>query len=146
MNSMILYEKPLSTLSNLFNEFFNDGFYFNGSREIEKGSWPRVDITEENDAYLIKADLPGVEKKDIKITIDDGVLTISGERKNEKKEFKKGTYNYYERSFGSFIRSFALPENIDQTKVDAHYTNGTLELTLKKSEVSKPKAIEVKVD
>ena len=82
----------------------------------------------------------------IKITVEDGVLSISGDKKEEKREKKKGRYCYYERSYGSFYRSFGLPENVDEKDINATYKNGLLELKLKKTEKAKPKAIEVKVD
>lgn len=146
MNSLIRYEEPVYTLSNWFDDILNDGFFFNGGREVVRHQWPKVDITENDNDYVVHADLPGLEKKDIKITIENGVLTISGEKKNEKKERKKGRYYYYERSYGNFCRSFALPENVDEKSIAANLKNGLLELTIKKAEKAKPKAIEVKVD
>jgi HSP20 family protein len=106
---------------------------------------PRVDIVEDENEYLIKADLPAVDKKDVKVTVDDGVLTVSGERKPEKKEEDGKTYHRVERVYGSFTRRFSLPENVDGTKVRAEYKNGELELHLPKAPEAKPKTIEVKV-
>lgn len=146
MNSLIRYEEPVVTLSNIFDDLFNDGFFFNAGREITRNRWPRVDIVENNDNYTIHADLPGLEKKDINITVENGVLSISGEKKQEKKEKEKGRCYYYERSYGSFHRNFALPENVDEKIISANYKNGLLELTIKKTEKAKPKAIEVKVE
>jgi HSP20 family protein len=146
MSALIRYEKPVFTLSNLFDYYFSDGFFFNGGREIVRHQWPEVDIEEHDDAYVLHADLPGLEKKDIAITVENGVLTISGEKKQEKKDRKKDRYYYYERSYGSFCRSFALPENVDGKNISATYKNGLLELAIKKSEKAKPKAIEVKVE
>jgi len=146
MSALIRYEKPVFTLSNLFDDFFNDGFFFNGGREIVRHQWPKVDIVENENDYVLHADLPGLEKKDITIKIEDGVLTISGDKKQETKDRKKDRYYYYERSYGSFCRSFALPENIDEKRIAANFKNGLLELTIKKTEKAKPKTIEVKVD
>lgn len=112
---------------------------------ISPAEWvPRVDIAETDNAYLIKAEIPGVNKEDVKITIDDGVLTVSGERKEEKEENNKKLHRV-ERFYGTFSRSFTLPDNVDETKIDAQFKDGVLTLTVPKTEKAKPKAIEVKV-
>jgi len=105
---------------------------------------PLVDIAEDEKEYVIKAELPEVRKEDVKLTIQDDVLTISGERKSEKEE-KGKKYHRVERAYGSFLRSFTLPEDADGTKVSADYKDGVLKVHLPKSEKAKPKAIEVKV-
>jgi HSP20 family protein len=105
---------------------------------------PLVDITEDEKEYLIKAELPEVKKEDVKLTIQDNVLSISGERKYEKEE-KGKKYHRVERAYGSFMRSFTLPEDADGSKVSAEYKDGVLKVHLPKSEKAKPKAIEVKV-
>lgn len=112
---------------------------------ITVAEWsPLVDITEDEKEYVIKAELPEVKKEDIKLNVQDDVLTITGERKYEKEE-KGKKYHRVERSYGSFLRSFTLPENADGTKVSAEYKDGLLMVRLPKSEKSKPKSIEVKV-
>jgi len=146
MSALIRYERPVFPLSKFFDEFFDDGFFFNGSREIVKNRWPKVDIVENESDFTIHADLPGLDKKDIKVSVENGVLSISGEKKEEKKEKEKGKYYYYERSYGSFSRSFALPENVKEKDISANFKNGVLELVLKKSEKVMPKEIEVKVE
>ena len=146
MNSLIRYERPVFTLSNFFDDVIEDGFFFNGSREVVKHQWPKVDIVENEKDFVIRADLPGLEKKDIKVSVENGVLSISGEKKEEKKEKEKGKYYYYERSYGSFNRSFALPETVKEKDISATFKSGVLELSLKKSEKVKPKEIEVKVE
>jgi HSP20 family protein len=105
---------------------------------------PLVDIEESEKEYLIKAELPEVKKEDVKLSVRDEVLTISGERKSEKEE-KGKKYHRVERCYGSFLRSFTLPEDADGTKVSAEYKDGMLRIHLPKSEQAKPKAIEVKV-
>lgn len=105
---------------------------------------PLVDIEESEKEYLIKAELPEVKKEDVKISVQEDVLTISGERKSEKEE-KGKKYHRVERCYGSFARSFTLPEDADGTKVSAEYKDGVLRIHLPKSEKAKPKAIEVKV-
>lgn len=105
---------------------------------------PLVDITEDDKEYLIKAELPEVKKEDIKLTVDEDVLTITGERKIEKEE-KGKKYHRVERAYGSFMRSFTLPEDADASKVSADCKDGLLKVHLPKSEKAKPKSIEVKV-
>jgi HSP20 family protein len=117
-----------------------------GSHEImTTGDWaPRVDIAETDEAYIIKAEVPEVKKEDVKIVVDSGVLTISGERKQEREEEDK-KFRRVERLYGSFTRSFTLPNNVDEAKVDASFKDGILKLQIPKTEKTKPKAIEVKV-
>lgn len=105
---------------------------------------PLVDISEDEKEYVIKAEIPEMKKEDIKISVQDNVLSISGERKYEKEE-KGKKYHRVERAYGSFIRSFTLPEDADASKVNAEYKDGVLKVHLSKSEKAKPKAIEVKV-
>jgi len=105
---------------------------------------PLVDITEDDKEYVVKAEIPEMKKEDIKINVHDDVLTISGERKYEKEE-KGKKYHRVERAYGSFMRSFTLPEEADGTKVSAEYKDGVLKVHLPKSEKAKPKAIEVKI-
>jgi len=105
---------------------------------------PLVDISEDDKEYLIKAELPEVKKEDVKLAIQNDVLTISGERKYEKEE-KGKKYHRVERAYGSFMRSFTLPEDADGSKVAAEYKDGVLKVHLPKAEKAKPKSIEVKV-
>ena len=105
---------------------------------------PLVDISEDDHEYLIKAELPEVKKEDVKIRVEDGVLSISGERKQEKEEQDK-KWHRVERSYGSFMRTFSLPENIDDAKVQAEFKDGILNVRLPKSEKAKPKSVEVKI-
>jgi HSP20 family protein len=116
-----------------------------GKEAMTVTEWsPLVDITEDDKEYLIKAELPEVKKEDVKLTVQDDVLSISGERKYEKEE-KGKKYHRVERAYGSFLRSFTLPEDADGTKVSAEYKDGVLKVHLPKSEKAKPKSIEVKV-
>lgn len=105
---------------------------------------PTVDISESEAEYAIKAELPEVKKEDVKVTVEDGVLTIQGERKQEKEE-KGKKYHRIERSYGRFVRSFTLPDTVDEGKVKAEYADGVLHLHLPKSEKAKPKQIDVKI-
>jgi len=99
---------------------------------------------EDENEYLIKAELPEVKKDDVKVTVQDDVLTISGERMFEKEE-KGRKYHRMERAYGSFARSFTLPEDADGEKVAAEFKDGVLKVHLPKSEQAKPKSIEVKI-
>lgn len=121
-----------------------------GSGDTREGflsfDWaPSVDIAETPDAFEIKAELPDVKKEDVKVSVEEGQLRISGERKQEKEE-KGKRFHRVERSYGSFMRSFALPENVDDAKLSAEYKDGVLKVVLPKTEKAKPKAIAVKVN
>src|SRR3989441_11502162 len=117
----------------------------NGREEITLPEWtPLADITEDEKEYLIKAELPELKREDVKVTVENGVLTISGERKFEKEE-KKKKYHRVERGYGSFVRSFSLPDGADANKVKAEFKNGRLTIHLAKNESAKPKQIEVNV-
>ena len=105
---------------------------------------PAVDIIENENDYLVKVELPGVDKNGVKITINDDVLTIRGEKKQER-EKKDDNYHRVERSYGSFQRSFTLPSSVQSEKIEASYDNGILTVMLPKAEEAKPKEIEVKV-
>lgn len=105
---------------------------------------PAVDITEDDKEWQLKADLPEVKKEDVKVTVENGVLTITGERRFEKEE-KGKKYHRVEREYGNFLRSFTLPDAADGTKVNAEFKDGVLCVHLPKSEKAKPKAVEVRV-
>ncbi len=105
---------------------------------------PLVDIIEDEKEYLIKAELPEIKKEDVKVRMENGVLNISGERTYEKED-KDRKYHRIERAYGSFERSFTVPEDADATKVNAEFKDGVLKVHLAKDETAKPKAVEVKV-
>ena len=105
---------------------------------------PAVDITENADAFVVNIEVPGIKKSDVKISVQNGVLTVSGERKQEE-ESKGETYHRLERSHGVFHRSFTLPTSVKSDKIDAGYNDGVLTITLPKAEEAKPKEIEVKI-
>jgi HSP20 family protein len=116
-----------------------------GQESITVAEWaPLVDIIEDDKEYLIKAELPEMRKDEVKVTVENGVLTISGERKLEKEE-KGRRYHRVERAYGSFARSFTLPDDADAEKVGAEFKDGVLKVHVAKSESAKPKQIEVKV-
>jgi HSP20 family protein len=126
----------------LFREAFTPGF---GEGELSTRTWaPPVDIFENESSIVLKAELPGVDPKDVEVRVEDNTLYLKGERKFEK-ETKEENYHRIERSYGSFARSFSLPNSIDAEKVGADYKDGLLTLTLPKREEAKPKAIKINV-
>ena len=128
-------------IDNMFSNFFNFPMF----RADESCDFmPRVNIRDTKDNVILTFELPGMEKKDIKVTVKDGVLTVSGERKFQTEEKEDG-YVRSEISSGSFARSFTLPDSVDTDKISADYKNGMLEIKLAKKEEVKPKEIEVKV-
>ena len=109
------------------------------------GNWtPPVDIQETEKEYVVKADLPDVRKEDVKVEIDDDVLTVEGERRQEKEE-KTKRFHRTERAYGKFVRRFAMPTHVDGTAVKAEFKDGVLNVHLPKTEAAKQRAIEVTV-
>jgi len=116
-----------------------------GEEVMTVAEWaPSVDISEDDKEWLVKADLPDVKKEDVKVNVEDGALTVTGERKFEKEE-KGKKYHRIERSYGNFFRSFTLPEGADGAKVSAEFKDGVLKVHLPKNEKEKAKTVEVKV-
>ena len=105
---------------------------------------PLVDISEDDKEYLIKAELPEVKKEDVKVTAEEGTLTITGERKFEKEE-KGKKYHRVERCYGNFVRNFSLPDDVSPAKVSAEFKDGLLSVHLVKDKKAKPQQVEVKV-
>ncbi|MDF2458358.1 MAG: Heat shock protein Hsp20 family [Nitrospira sp.] len=138
--------RELEDMSERLNRVFSRPTLRNtGKENLTVADWmPTVDISETESEYLIKAELPEVRKEDVKVTVENGVLTLQGERRQEKEE-KGKRFHRVERSYGSFVRSFTLPESVDEGGVKAEYKDGVLALHLPKSERVKPKAIDVKV-
>lgn len=113
--------------------------------QIAVTEWsPLVDISEDDKEYLIKAELPDLKKEDVKVTAQEGTLTIMGERKFEKEE-KTRKYHRVERAYGTFGRSFSLPDDANPAKVSAEFKDGILTVHLVKDEKAKPRQVEVKV-
>lgn len=138
--------RELESMSDRLNRVFARPTLSTSGREaLTVADWmPTVDISETESEYLIKAELPEVKKEDVKVTVENGVLTLQGERRQEKEE-KGKKYHRVERSYGSFARSFTLPESVDEGAVKAEYKDGMLSLHLPKTEKVKPKSIDVKV-
>lgn len=136
--------RELEEMTSRLNQIFRPSM--GGEREALAGfDWaPSVDISETDDAYLIKADIPGVAKEDIKINVENGVLTLQGERRH--REEKKGEkFHRIESSYGAFMRSFTLPDDVKEENVNAEMKEGCLEVTLPKSAEKKPKARSIEV-
>jgi len=104
---------------------------------------PRVDVVDTGEAVEVKAEIPGMEEKDLDVSLEGNHLRIKGEKRNERKEEQKGYY-LLERSYGTFERHLTLPENLDAEKVDARFKNGVLHITVPKTEEAAPKKIEIK--
>jgi HSP20 family protein len=140
---------PFAEMDKYFENFFRNPFALLNSPLMSPGfpkgadMVPSVDIFEDGDEVVVKADIPGVKKDDIDVTITENSLTISGERKQEKK-VKEKDFHRIERSYGSFSRSFRLPENVNGDKAKAEFKNGVLEIRLPKVKESKQKKISIK--
>ncbi|MCD6046140.1 MAG: hspA 7 [Gammaproteobacteria bacterium] len=147
MNRFLQYE-PYSVLNDI-NRLFEKKFFpqtagSTDSSSLETSQWsPAVDVKEAKDKFTIKVDLPGIDKKNVTISMEKGVLSIQGERIEEKKE---EDINYYrvERVCGRFHRCFSLPQTANEENISAHMSNGVLEITIPKKEIAKSKAIEIK--
>lgn len=140
--------RELEEMSDRLNRVFNRPAVSrtgNGKETMTAADWsPVVDVLETEKEYVIKAELPEVKKDDVKITVQDGVLTIQGERKSETED-KGRRFHRIERSYGSFVRSFSMPDFVDEAGVSAEFKDGVLNLHLPKTEKARPRAIEVKV-
>ena len=138
--------RNLEALQDDINSAFASCFSAPMSRRSESISqWlPEVDVIEDKDNIEVHVDLPGMEKEDFKVSVEDNVLTIRGERKTVKEE-KDKNYHQVERTFGKFTRSFTLPITVDGEKIKANYKNGVLKIDLPKAEAVKPKEIPISV-
>ena len=139
--------RELEDMSDRLNRVFNrpSAMRQNGKETMTAADWvPVVDVIETDRDYVIKAELPEVKKDDVKVTVHDGVVTLQGERRQERED-KDRRFHRIERSYGSFVRSFTVPDFVDETKVSAEFKDGVLSLHLPKTEKAKPRAIDVKV-
>jgi HSP20 family protein len=141
----IVKREPLREIEDIFDRYTRSLSWPLGEMAT-KGDWaPRVDISETDTELTIQAELPDVRKEDMHIRIEDGVLEIRGERKHAEEE-KGRTYHRVERFYGTFYRSFALPDTVDEERVQAKFRDGVLEIRLPKREQPKRKRIDVKLD
>jgi HSP20 family protein len=132
----------LSSLRNEFNRFFESPFS-TGSSDAFNTWAPALDLYEDKDNLVLTAEVPGLKKEDIEISLHDNVITISGERKNEKR-YEGSETSRSERFFGRFTRTLALPKTVDAKQVKASYKDGILSVTLPKAEEAKPRQIAIK--
>ena len=140
--------RELHTMQNemnrLFGTFFDSATPGNGRRALVRSWIPAMDVTENDNEYVLKADLPGLSESDVDVELDDNVLRISGERKSEHQESKDG-YHRVERAFGRFSRSLRLPEGVTAEGVQANFDNGVLEVHIQKPEQRKPQKVAISV-
>jgi HSP20 family protein len=134
------------TTQNQFERLFREAFSpVLGESEASTRTWaPPVDIYENGDNLVLKAELPGINPDDVEIRVEDNTLYLKGERKFEK-EVKEQNYHRVERSYGTFTRTFSLPNSVDSDKVAASFKDGVLTLTMPKKEEAKPKTIKINV-
>ena len=136
--------RELLDLQRGINDLF-EGNFGPPREDVALRAWtPAVDVYEDENAFVIKLDLPEVVRDEVKVSLNENTLSISGERRFENEQ-KRENYHRVERSYGQFYRSFTLPPNVDTTAIDAKFKDGVLKLTLPKKEETKPKQIEVKV-
>jgi HSP20 family protein len=140
--------RDLLSLQERMNRLFDDSF--RGARGSDEdwalgGSWaPAVDIYEQDGNIVLKAELPGIDPKDVDVRVENNTLTLRGERKHDQ-EVKRENYHRVERTYGSFTRSFTLPNVVDTNNIKAEYRDGVLRMTLPKREEAKPKQISISV-
>jgi HSP20 family protein len=129
-------------INRMFDSFFRSGWVEDTG--LAPAAWsPATDIVENDNGYIVKVELPGMSKDEVKITMQNNVLTVRGEKKRDK-EGKENGYHRIERSYGAFQRCFTLPAAVDASTIDASFKDGILTLTLPRTEATKPKTIEVK--
>lgn len=139
--------RNLVSTQDQFNRLFNETFsrFFSGAEGGEAQTWsPAVDIYENEQKLVLKAELPGIDPNDVEVRVEDNVLYLRGHRKFEK-DVKEENYHRIERAYGNFQRTFTLPNFVDASSVTAEYKNGLLTLTLPKREEAKPKTIKIQV-
>jgi HSP20 family protein len=137
--------REMDSFHDRMNRFFGEGFFPSEKMvsEWNLADWkPAVDVYEEDNAIVIKAELPGIDKKDIEVELNDGVLTLKGER-NYENEVKEDNYYRKERAYGKFHRAFTLPEGLDPEKVEAAFKDGVLKVTVPKPEEKQSRKISV---
>jgi HSP20 family protein len=139
--------EPWTAMSRLHRELdqlFGDTFGTPEAASASNVAWiPAVDVHEEKDRFVVRADLPGVEQKDIEITAEDGILTIRGERRGDRREENGQGYERIERTYGTFLRRFTLPETAQAEAIKAKHANGVLEVSIPKQPKVEPRKIRI---
>jgi HSP20 family protein len=136
--------RELFQLQRGINQLFDESFGATGEGVALKAWTPPVDVYEDENSFVIKVELPEVNRDEVKVSLNENTLSISGERRAEHED-KRENYHRVERSYGQFYRSFTLPPNVNKEAINAQFKDGVLRLTLPKREEAKPKQIEVKV-
>jgi HSP20 family protein len=135
--------RELQSIQQEMNRLF--GSVFNGQEDVRVSRWiPAMDLVEEKDQYVLRADLPGISESDVKIELEDNVLTLSGERRSEHESRGEGYYRV-ERASGRFARSLTLPEGVDAQRIAARFDKGVLEVRIPKPEERKPHRVAINV-
>lgn len=138
-------ERLRSQMNNLFNTSLSRWLDPSEGEDLSKNIWgPALEVKEKKNDLIVKAEIPGMDKEDIEVTLEDGVLTLKGEKKREEKKEEEGrtTSEFY---YGTFMRSISLPADVDEEKINASYKNGVLRITLPKKESSKPRQLRIDV-
>jgi HSP20 family protein len=138
--------REFEEMSKRFENMLAQWPFSSGEREeLALADWaPAVNISESNEAYMVEAELPNVDKDHVKVTVDQGMLTIQGERKEEKED-KGKKFHRREMTYGNFMRRFTLPEDADDTNIDAQFQNGVLHVTIPRTEPQQPKRKQIEV-
>ena len=140
--------RELDELTDRFSRLFGKGSPSQGKSDLLSTSdWvPPVDIVESDKEYLVKVELPEVPREDVKVQVEDGMLRIEGERKQESEEKDGKRFHRIERTYGSFVRAFTIPDNIQEAGIHAEFKDGILNVRLPKTEKAKPKGVQIKVN
>lgn len=134
---------PVFSLRREIDRLFDDAFTGSGGRGMT--SWtPATDVRESQGELMLSFEMPGISPENIEITTDNGVLTVRGEKREERKEGDEGQYHLVERSYGTFTRSFQLPKNLDESKIEANFEHGVLTVRIPKAALPQPKKIEIR--
>jgi HSP20 family protein len=141
------WSRSFNRLHRQIDQIFGDSLTTPAAEGAATTQWsPAVDVLEEASQFTVRADLPGVEAKDIQVTADSGVLTIRGERHFEKREPQQAGYERYERVEGAFLRRFTLPDTVRADDIRARHNNGVLEVIIPKQPVAEPRRVNVEVN
>ena len=134
---------PVFTLRREIDRLFDDAFTGNSGRGMSNWT-PATDVRESQGELMLTFEMPGISPENIEITTDNGVLTVRGEKREERKEGDEGQYHLVERSYGTFTRSFQLPKNLDESKIEANFEHGVLTVRIPKAALPQPKKIEIR--
>jgi len=139
------FRREINRMNRNMNRMFRRFLRRTPSPAFMEGAWsPAIDLEEDADKYIVKAELPGINKEDIKVSVTDNTLTLSGERRFER-EGREKAYRHYERAYGKFQRAFTLPSQVNSEQIKASYNAGILEIDIPKSETGKAREIEIQI-